>query len=463
MGAPGAASPAPAPRPGLGVLLGLAWPIVVSRSSQVVVGVADAVMVAHLGASALAATTAGAMNAFALFILPMGVVFIVSSFSSQLFGMGDAPGARRYGWYGLAVAALTQVAGVAAIPAAGWALGRLDLPSDVQALMVDYLAIRLWSGGAAIGLEALGNYYGGLGNTRRPMVASVAAMVLNVAGNWLLIDGRLGLPALGVRGAALASALASGLAFAGLLASFLLDGRRAAAGGRLSLHELGRMLRFGLPSGLNWFFEFFAFNFFVTVIVAGLGTTALAALMAVIQVNSVAFMPAFGVASAGAILVGQAIGAGRKDDVPGLVRLTFRVAAAWQGLVGLTYLAAPGLIMAAFAADPVTGPALQEAGRRMLLLSTAWQLFDAAAAVLAEALRAAGDTAYTLWARVVIAWGLFVPGSWISVRVLGGGDLVAVAWILLYLGALAAALWLRFRGGAWRRLALVEPAPLPRG
>jgi MATE family multidrug resistance protein len=97
----------------------------------------------------------------------------------------------------------------------------------------------------------------------------------------------------------------------------------------------------------------------------------------------------------------------------------------------------------------------------MLRLSTAWQLFDAAAAVLAEALRAAGDTAYTLWARVVIAWGLFVPGSWISVRVLGGGDLVAVAWILLYLGALAAALWLRFRGGAWRRLALVEPAPLP--
>ena len=52
----------------------------VSRSSQVVVGIADAVMVAHLGAAALAATTAGALNAFNLFILPMGIVFIVSSF-----------------------------------------------------------------------------------------------------------------------------------------------------------------------------------------------------------------------------------------------------------------------------------------------------------------------------------------------------------------------------------------------
>jgi MATE family multidrug resistance protein len=449
--------------PGLRALLALAWPIVVSRSSQVVVGVSDAVMVAHLGTAALAATTAGAMNAFALFILPMGVVFIVSSFSSQLLGMGDPAGARRYGWYGLGVAAATQVVGVAAIPAVGWALARLDLAPDVQALMVDYLAVRLWSGGAAIGLEALGNYYGGLGDTRRPMLASVAAMALNLAGNWLLIGGRLGLPAMGVRGAALASSVSTGLAFAGLLAVFVLEGPRAAPGPRLSWHELRRMLRFGLPSGLNWFLEFFAFNFFVTVVVAGLGTTALAALMVVIQVNSVAFMPAFGVASAGAILVGQAIGAGRKDDVPGLVRLTFRVVAAWQALVGLAYLLAPGLILAAFAVDPASGPALREAGQRMLLLSTAWQLFDAAAAVLAEALRAAGDTAFTLWARALVAWGLFVPGSWISVRVLGGGDLVAVGWILAYLGALALVLWLRFRGGAWRRLRLVEPAPLPLG
>jgi MATE family multidrug resistance protein len=454
---------AAAAAPGLRALLSLAWPIVVSRSAQVVVGVSDAVMVAHLGAAALAATTAGAMNAFSLFILPMGVVFIVASFSSQLLGMGDAAGARRYGWYGLSVAAATQVAGVVAIPGVGWALARLDLAPDVQALMVDYLAIRLWSGGAAIGLEALGNYYGGLGDTRRPMLASVGAMALNVAGNWLLIDGHLGLPAMGVRGAALASSISTGLAFAGLLAVFVLEGRHAAPGRRLSLHELRRMLRFGLPSGLNWFLEFFAFNFFVTVVVAGLGTTALAALMVVIQVNSVAFMPAFGVASAGAILVGQAIGAGRKDDVPGLVWLTFRVAAAWQGLVGLAYLLAPGLIMAAFAVDPASGPALRETGQRMLLLSTAWQLFDAGAAVVNEALRAAGDTTFTLWARALIAWALFVPGSWISVRVAGGGDLVAVGWIVAYLAALALVLWLRFRGGAWRRLTLVEPAPLPVG
>jgi len=439
---------------------------VVSRSSQVVVGVSDAVMAAHLGTTALAATTTGSMNAFSLFILPMGVVFIVSSFASQLTGAGDPAGARRYGWYGLAVAAATQVVGVLLLPLVGGALGLLDLAPDVRLLMERYLAIRLWSGGAAIGLEALGNYYGGLGNTRLPMLASLAAMVLNVAGNWLLIDGHLGAPALGVAGAALASTISSWLAFAGLLAWFLAEGRRAAPGvapaaRRLRWHELRRTLRFGLPSGLNWFFEFFAFNFYVTVIMAGLGTTALAGLMSVMQINGVAFMPAFGVASAGAILVGQAIGAGRKDDVPGVVGLTFRVAAGWQVLVGCAYLAAPGLLFAPFASDPETGPALLVVGQRMLMLSAAWQFVDAAAAVLAEALRAAGDTAFTMWARVVIAWLVFVPGSWITVRVLGGGDLAAMAWIVVYLASLAAVLWLRFRGGAWRRLTLVEPVPAP--
>ena len=51
----------------------------------------------------------------------------------------------------------------------------------------------------------------------------------------------------------------------------------------------------------------------------------------------------------------------------------------------------------------------------MLILSAAWQLFDAAVTTLAEALRAAGDTAFTLWARTIIAWGIFTPGAYFSV------------------------------------------------
>ena len=444
----------------LSALLGLAWPIIVSRSTQVVIGLADAVMVADLGEAALAATTAGALNTFSILILPMGVVFIVSSFASQLFGRGDLPGARRYGYYGLAVAAATQVVCLGAIPWIPAVLDRLAYAEDVERLMSGYLTWRLLSGGAAIGIEALANYYGGLGRTRLPMVVNVIAMTINIIGNWVFIFGHLGVPALGVTGAAVASSLATWLAFLGFAALFVFEGERA--GTRMpGFHgqELWRMLRFGVPSGLNWFFEFFAFIFFVNIVVAGLGTTALAALMAVFQIGSVAFMPAFALASAGAILVGQSIGADRRDDVPRTVWLTFLVAGGWQGVVAVVYLTMPELLMQPFTERGGDG-ALLTIGRRMLMFSAAWLLFDAAVGVLAEALRAAGDTAFTLWARLAIAWLIFVPGSYVTVRLLGMGDVTAVLWVVLYLALLAAVLAVRFWAGTWRRIELVGEAPV---
>jgi MATE family multidrug resistance protein len=450
---------AASPAPSLRRLLALAWPIVVSRSAQVVVGIGDAVMVAHHGEGALAATTAGSLNAFSVFILPMGIVFIVSSFSSQLFGAGDLRGARRYGFYGLAIAAATQVLGIAAGPLVAAVVGRLAFEPAVAASLTDYLVIRLWAGGAVVGTEALGNYYGGLGNTRVGMRVNVLVMLLDLPGNWLLIDGRLGFPAMGVRGAALSSVVSTLVPFLAMLAVFLADGRRdGAVVPRLRARELGRMLRFGLPSGLNWFLEFSAFLLFINVILGGLGTTALAAFMAVLNLNSVAFMPAFGIASAGAILVGQSIGARLQDHAVAAARLAFLAAAAWQLLVGLGYLLAPRLLLAPFAREAASAPGLLEVGARMLMLSVAWQLFDATASVYGEALRAAGDTLFAMWARVVIAWGVFLPGTWLTVRVLGAGDAVAVGWVVGYLAVLACVLWLRFRSGVWRRIRLVEPA-----
>jgi MATE family multidrug resistance protein len=436
-------------------LLDLAWPIIISRSAQTVVGFTDAAMVARLGEDALAATTAGALNVFAVFILPMGVTFIVSSFASQLHGKGDHAGARRYGFYGLAVAAFTQILCLALMLVAPRAIGALDYTPQVRALMEQYVMMRIWSGGAAIGLEALGNYYGGLGNTRLPMAAQILAMVLNIALNWILIFGHLGAPTLGVTGAALASSISTSIAFLALLALFVVGyGAEKAERSPLRASELWRMLRFGLPSGLNWFVEFAAFNFFINVVVAGLGTTTVAALMGAMQVNSIAFMPAFGIASAGAILVGHALGAKEHDSVPPTVWLTLRVAGGWMGLIGIIYLLFARVVMLPFTPPGPEREAFLAIASKVLGLSILWQLVDAASMTLAEALRAAGDTAFTMWTRVVIAWVVFVPGSYVTVHLQGGGVNMAVFWLVAYMGLLALVLWLRFRAGVWRTLDL---------
>lgn len=454
---------------GLRQLMRLAWPIVLARSAQAAIGFADAAMIAHLGEDALAATTTGALNTFGLMILPMGIVFIVQSFAAQLAGQRDLGGARRFAWYGLLLAGLTQVLAVAAIPLVGLAVAQLNYTPAVQALLTTYVAIRLLGVGAAVATEALGNWYGGLGDTRLSLLANVTAMVANIGLNWLLIFGHLGLPALGVEGAAIASVIATWLGLlvvAVVFARGYMPGaaRTAAPGvGRLRWREFTRMLRFGLPNGLNWFLEFSAFLVFINLIFADLGTLAVAALMAVVQVNSIAFMPAFGLSSAGAILVGQAIGAGTPDLVPAIVRRTGLVAASWQGMVGVVYFLFPVPIMALFARDDLAASELARLGATMLAISAAWQVFDAAVMAISEALRAAGDTAWVLWARVGLAWAVWLPLSLWVVYGLQAGPAAATACMLVYFVTLTVAVGWRFRSGAWRRIDLTgkgEPGPI---
>jgi MATE family multidrug resistance protein len=450
----------------LRALLTLAWPVILSRSTQVVIGLGDALMVKHLGDEGLAAVSTGAFNSFMVMIFAMGVVFIVSSFAAQLFGAGDKAGARRYGIYGLAVAGLTQVVCFAVIPLVGMSLGLLDYTPEVRDLMYQYIWIRLLSGGAAIGVEALSNFYGGIGNTRLPMLINVGGMIFDLLGNYALIYGKLGFPEMGVAGAALSSTISSWAMFAVFVGVFLLQGRRPENGGTMippgmKWSELGRMLRFGLPSGFNWFIEFAAFNLFINVVVAGLGTASVAAFNTVIYINSVSFMPAFGLASAGAIFVGQSIGAGRKDEVPRVLKLTWLTAVGWQGTVSLAYLAIPSILISFFANEEAKQGEFLLVGARMLRLSAAWQLFDATVNTIAEALRAAGDTAFPMWARIALAWLLFIPGSWFVVRKLGGGDVGAVGSMVVYIAVLAGVLYWRFRSGAWREIQLVEGTAPP--
>jgi MATE family multidrug resistance protein len=436
-------------------LMKLALPMVLARATQSAITFADAIQVKHLGTNAIAAVATGGLNTQMFVILPMGIAFIVQSFVAQLTGRGERDQTRRFAWYGLGVALASAVVAAAAIPLVGPMLGLLPYEPGLRDPMTSYMIIRLLSVGGAVGVEALGNWYGGLGNTRMQMIAGLVTMASAVAFNALLI------PHYGVDGAAIASTIASWLGFAVLAVSFRFGWgnappRRANALG-LSWRELGRVLRFGLPNGVNWLLEFTAFQVFVNVVVGKLGGPTVAALNVVIAVNSIAFMPAFGLASAGAIVAGQSIGAGARDDVWPTVKLTLICTITWMVAIAAAYLIVPHVVLGWFAPDGVDGVTLVELGTSMLAISALWQVFDATGMTMSETLRAAGDTAWTAGARIVLAWVVFAPASFIVVRYAHGGALGAMVCLVGYLALIALALALRFRSGAWRRIELIEP------
>jgi len=439
-------------------LLALALPMVLARATQSVITFADALQTEHLGAGSLLATATGGLNVIGIVILPMGTVFIVQSFVAQLAGAGQRADAPRFAWYGLAIAAISAVVAVALIPAIGPLLSLTHYSPAVQDEMTSYMAIRFLSVGAVVGIETLGNWYGGLGNTWMQMVAGVITMIAAVFCNWLLIDGHWGAPALGVDGAAWAAVIGSWLGFAFLVLAFTRGWGGAPRAGTLNVsrREFGRVVRFGLPNGFNWFLEFAAFQVFVNFVLSNLGDQVVAGLNAVLAVNTIGFMPAFGLASAGAILAGQAIGRGARDEVWPQVKTTLLCTMTWMGAIAVFYIAIPAQILRLFDSRGQSHE-LVAVGTTMLLISAAWQLFDAISLTLAETLRAAGDTFWTAAARLILAWLVFTPAAILVVIVWDGGAVGAMLCLVGYLALLAAALAYRFRAGAWRRIELIEP------
>ena len=411
----------------LKVLLALALPMVLARATQSVMTFADTLMVKDLGPEALAATATGGLNTFMVAVLPMGTVFIVQSFVSQQRGRGRIDDVVRYAWYGLLIAAITAILGVVVLPAIDPLLSISSFAPGVRTLMSSYMRIRLLSMGPVIGMEALGAWYGGLGNTWMQMIAGVIAMVSNVFLNWVLIR-RWG----------------SGL-------------KRSNAPLDLSLREFGRLLRFGLPNGVNWLLEFGSFQMFVNGVISGLGTIATASFNVVLAINSLVFMPAFGLASSGAILAGNAIGSGDKDHVWPTVRLTLGCAWAWVLFIGSFYLLAPHLLLTWFAPPGESSIELIAVGSTMLMMSAGWLLFDSTVNVLGETLRAAGDTTWTAVARIILAWGVFIPIAFLVVRRWHGGTVGAMSCFIGYLILLAGLFAYRFRSGKWRRIEMIEP------
>jgi MATE family multidrug resistance protein len=444
----------------LRLLIVLALPMVLARATQAVMTFADALLVKHLGTDAIAASASGGFNVFLFAILPMGVVFIVQSFVAQLVGRGDADDTPRFAWYGIFISGASGVLALALIPGIGPLLETTSYSPAVKAQMAEYMEIRMYGVAAIVAVEALGNWYGGLGNTWMALVASVISMAVDLFLNWVLIFGKLGAPEMGVNGAALSSAIGSWVGFLFLAVAFYRRWGGAPRGRArlgLSLGELYRVLRFGLPNGMNWFLEFAAFQLvFVNLVFSDLGDDLVAALNVVIAINSVSFMPAFGLASAGAILAGQAIGRGDRDAVWPQVKVTLLCTMAWMGAIGVVYLAIPATLMDLFN-EGGGAAALVTTGATMLAISAAWQLFDAIGITLSETLRAAGDTFWTAAARLVLAWAVFVPASYYVVEHADGGAIGAMICLASYVALLAVAFIFRFKSGAWRSIELIEP------
>lgn len=277
-----------------------------------------------------------------------------------------------------------------------------------------------------------------------------AANAVNLVLNYGLIFGHLGLPRLGVAGAALATALAEWVYATWLLRAVWRPAPRREFRTAFAAPDgaaMRRFLRTSAPIGGQWFLDMLAFAAFSTL-VARMGAAQMAASQALLSLMHLSFMQVVGVQMGVATLVGRYVG-GR--DFAAARRS--HASAMWVGVglsvaVAALFLVAPDACLRLFVHDDE----VLRLGAPLLAVGAAFLVLDAWGVLNGGALRGAGDTRWPFVVQTLLAWGLFLPAAWTGGVLLDAGLLGAWWGGVVYVAALGAALHWRFRSEAWQQV-----------
>ena len=434
---------------GVRELIALALPVILTNLSSTLMMTTDAVMVGRLGATELGAVGYAGIWYWTVVAGFNGTGTGVQTFVAQAHGAGRARTCGAWlwqAWYTVVpVSVVMMVLFATAFPAL---LDLLGPDAPLRPLASSYVQARVFGvGGLMTGL-VVASFMRGIGDTRTPLYAMIAANLVNVALNYCLIFGHFGFPRMGVAGSGLATAIAEWV-YAGWL---LMAVRRPAV--RREFHTelvapdwsaMRRFLRTSAPIGGQWALDMLAFASFSTI-VARMGSSEMAASQALLSLMHLSFMQVVGVQMAVATMVGRYIGAGDLRAARRSLGSAMRVGIGLSVAVAALFIAAPDQCLRLFVHDE----AVLRLGAPLLLVGAAFLICDAFGVLNGGALRGAGDTRWPFVVQTLLAWGLFLPAAYVGAVVFGAG--LTGAWMggVVYVAVLGYALHWRFQSGAWQ-------------
>jgi MATE family, multidrug efflux pump len=434
-------------------LLRLAGPVILAEVGWMAMGIVDTMMVGPLGPAAIGATGMGTSLFTAIAIFGMGLMLGLDTFVSHAHGAGDSKRCVLWLHTGVWLAlAMTPI-----VMALAWLLFlTLDLwglHPAIRPLVGTYLRIMSFGALPLLLYAAFRRYLQGMHVVRPVMLALLSANLVNAGANWVLIYGHLGVPALGVEGAAWATTVARVYMAAFLFVAIQVDHRRRRDSSHVSMTpdaaRLKELIALGLPAASQVTLEVGVFAA-ATALAGKLEPVSSGSHQIALNIASLAFMVPLGLSSSGAVRVGYAVGA---RDPARAIRAGW-MALASGGLVmtviGLVLFLFPTMLIRAFTTDP----RVVDIGAGLLAIAAAFQLFDGTQAVATGVLRGIGETRVPMIVNVIGHWVFGLPvGYALCFRFAWG---VAGLWVGLSIGlvltaVVLVAVW-------WRRTQVMQNA-----
>ncbi len=425
-------------------VFGLAWPVIGENFLETLLGIVDTLLVAGLGAVAIAGVGTGLQVMFFLISALSALAIGSSVLVAQAVGASDLAQAGRLGRQSLIWSGLFSIP----LALGGLLLSRpiisiFGVEPAVAEIGTQYLQVTMGTVVVLVALFIGGGVLRGAGDSRTPMLVTALANLVNVGLAYGMIYGHFGFPQMGAVGSAWATFLARTLALV-LLVAALWRGRNGVTirgrGGWLPDFKVAmQVLRIGIPAALEQVLVSSAF-LAMSVVVAHLGTEVLAAHRVAFNALSLSFLPGIGFGIAATALVGQSVGARKIAEGGAAARVATTWAVAWMSAIAaLLFVFAPQ-VLHLFTSDMAVVNAGANGLRVVALLQPFWGVLF----VQAGALRGSGNTTFPLLITGIGIW-ISVALGYVLIHTIGGGLASVWAAFLAVAPFMAFLMWRRFQ------------------
>lgn len=463
---------------GIAAVSKVAFPLVIASIGHGVNLFTDRVMLANYSSSAMAAAFPAGLTSFTMSCIFLGIVGYAGVFVAQYTGANQPRNVAKAVWQAIFLAlaggsimALTTCFAEEMFRWYGHAESLLDME-------ITYYKMLSLAGFVPLVTAALSTFWSGRAQTAMIMVVNLIITLFNIPLNALLIFGwkfsvgscQIEIPELGIAGAAWGTIGAGAIGMMIFMIGFSLPSVHKKYGtlsNPFSFDIMRRLIRFGIPNGVQLVLDLATFNIFV-ILLGKISEEVLIASTVAMSAYSLAFNPMIGFGQAASILVGQGIGAKDIKFAEKSVRSCRFLVVCYSAIMLVIFVCFPELICRMF---DLQSDEVRELSRIMLIFTSGYLLFDAFNILYGNAVKGAGDTKFVMWAGIALGWLLYALPCVAAYILFSSqwaidlwGEAVArricvwsLWWICdIYIALLGCTFYWRYRRGKWKSMSVIN-------
>ncbi|MDR1952668.1 MAG: MATE family efflux transporter [Elusimicrobiota bacterium] len=440
--------------------LKIAIPLVISTGIGAIQLFINRTFLSWYSTTSFAASVPAGISCFAIFSLFLGTLAYVDVFVAQYYGKGEYRSIGPAVWQSVYLAFGAALIMLFISFFSDAIFNAAAHGKEIAIEEAKFFRIMCYGALPALSGAALSGFYAGRGKTKVVLFVSMIGVFANIILDFILIFGKFGFPELGISGAALASNLSfliTLIIYIILIISKKNNNLYNTRCVKVDFSFMKKLLKFGFPNGVQFFFDMAGFGIFV-LIIGRLGIEALSASNIALNVNHLVFMPLIGCGIATSVMVGKYLGQNKYSLAKASVRSASQIIYFYAFCVILTLIVFPEYTIYPFSggAESAIIENIKPTVIILLRILAAYFFFDCANIIFSAAIKGAGDTVFVMKTMIIASITLVIIPTYLVVIVFNLGLYTAWYFMVIYIMVLGCCFYIRYKSNKWKSMRVIK-------